>query len=97
MDTVQVCACGHGPVLQGNGTPDTCVACDGERPLVKFPFVTVQLVGEDGNAFAILARAQRAMREARVDRADIDAFIKEATSGNYDHLLQTVMRWVEVS
>lgn len=28
---------------------------------------------------------------------EIDQFRKEATSGDYDHLLQTCMRWVDVS
>ena len=62
----------------------------------KYPNVVVELVGEDGNAFAILGRVRRALREAGVGKAEVDAFTAEATSGNYDHLLQTVMRWVAV-
>jgi hypothetical protein len=62
----------------------------------KFPNVKVQLVGEDGNAFAILGRVQKAMRRAGVDEADVKAYMAEATSGDYDHLLQTTMRTVEV-
>jgi hypothetical protein len=53
------------------------------------------LVGEDGNAFNILGRARQALRLAgRGD--DWAAFVAEATSGNYDHLLATAMRWFEV-
>ena len=63
---------------------------------VRYPNVTVPLVGEDGNAFAILGRVQRALRKAGVPKEEIDAFIKEAMSGDYDALLATVMRWVEV-
>jgi hypothetical protein len=53
------------------------------------------LVGEDGNAFSILARARRALQDA--GRGDEwAAFQAEATSGGYDHLLVTAMRWFEV-
>ena len=31
---------------------------------IKYPNVKVQLVGQDGNAFAILGNVQRAMRRA---------------------------------
>ena len=55
----------------------------------------LKLVGEDGNAFAILARAKRALRGAgRED--EIQDFVHEATSGDYDHLLRVVMQWFEV-
>ena len=51
--------------------------------------IAVKLVGEDGNAFAILGRCRQAMAKAR--RLDLwDDFYKEATSGNYNHLLATV-------
>lgn len=63
---------------------------------VKYPNVTVKLTGEDGNAFAILGRVQRALRRAQVPKPEIDAFLKEATAGDYDHLLQTVMRTCNV-
>jgi hypothetical protein len=64
--------------------------------MVKYPHVSVKLVGEDGNAFAILGRVGWAMRKAQVPDAQIQAFKAEAMSGDYDHLLATVMRWVEV-
>jgi len=62
----------------------------------KYPDITVTLVGEDGNAFAILGRVKQALRRAGVPQEEQDAFMAEATAGDYDHLLQTVMRWVEV-
>ena len=64
------------------------------RVEIKHPEVQVDLIGEDGNAFAILGRVSRAMRRAGVSKAERDAFMKEATSGDYNHLLATVMRWV---
>ena len=60
----------------------------------KYPDITVKLVGEDGNAFAILGRILHAMRRAKVSEADQQLFQKEATSGDYDNLLQTCMNWV---
>lgn len=60
----------------------------------KYPNVHVEMVGEDGNAFAVLGRVQRALRKAKVPDAEVKAFMAEATSGDYDHLLQTVIRTV---
>lgn len=62
----------------------------------RYPDVIVAMVGEDGNAFAILGRVRRAMRRAGVDDADIARFSTEAMADDYDHLLATVLRWVEV-
>ena len=63
---------------------------------LKYPEVSVQLTGRDGNAFAILGAVTKAMREAGVDKDARDAFIAEATGGDYDHLLATAMNWVDV-
>jgi len=57
--------------------------------------VKVKLVGEDGNAFAILGRVRKAMRRAGFDK-EADQMFLEAQQGDYDHLLQTVMKYVEV-
>ena len=59
----------------------------------KYPKVRVKLIGEDGNAFAILGRCIEAARKAKVSPEEIKAFHAEATSGDYDHLLRTCMRW----
>ena len=64
---------------------------------VRYPNVTVELVGQDGNAFAILGRVRQALRRAGVSREEQDAFTAEATSGDYNDLLATCMRWVDVS
>ena len=52
----------------------------------------LQLVGEDGNAFFILARASRAARRAGWTEDEWAVVREEAKSGDYDHLLQTVMK-----
>jgi hypothetical protein len=61
----------------------------------RYPEVQVQLSGEDGNAFAILGRTTAALRAAGVPQQEIDTYFGEATSGDYDHLLQTTMAWVD--
>ena len=55
----------------------------------------VQLTGTSGNAFAILGCVHRAiLRSNHPELADI--FLDEATEGDYNHLLSTCMRYVEV-
>lgn len=63
----------------------------------RHPEVKVQLVGTDGNAFAVLGKVRNALRSAGVPQEERDEFMAEAMSGDYDHLLATCMRWVEVS
>ena len=62
---------------------------------IKYPDIQVRLVGEDGNAFAILGRVSKALKRAGVDRSDIDKFMAEAMNGDYNHLLRTCMAWVD--
>ena len=62
----------------------------------KYPNITVTLCGQDGNAFAILGAVTKAMKRAGLDETAREEYEKEATSGDYDHLLQTTMRYVNV-
>lgn len=71
---------------------------------VKYPEIDVQLTGGDGNAFAIIGAVTKALRSARtadgqriVSQEEIAEFQREATSGDYDNVLATAMRWVDVS
>lgn len=63
---------------------------------IKYPEIEITLLGEDGNAFAILGAVQRELRQNGIEDKEIALFVKEATSGNYDELLQTCMKWVTV-
>jgi hypothetical protein len=58
--------------------------------------IKVQLAGRDGNAFAVLGRVKAAMRRGGIPKEKIDEYLNEATSGDYDHLLFTTMKWVDV-
>ena len=60
---------------------------------IKYPQVNVQLVGLDGNAFSILGRAGKAAKTAGLDKAEIEEYMDEATSGDYNHLLSTTMAY----
>jgi hypothetical protein len=56
--------------------------------------IKVKLVGEDGNAFAIMARVKIALE--RGGRGDlVKDYLKDSTSGDYDHLLQVAMEYCE--
>ena len=59
--------------------------------------IEVQLVGNDGNAVAIMGRVGRALREANVEAKEIKLFYQEAMSGDYDNVIRTAMKWVVVS
>lgn len=62
------------------------------EPITK---IKVKLIGNDGNAFVILGTVQKALKDH--GRSDlVDEFLKEAMSGDYDHLLQTCCKYVEV-
>ena len=67
-----------------------------DNTLIKHPDINIPLVGQDGNAFAILGRVKRIMRRAGLPESEWEAFHAEATSGNYDNLLLTVMKWFSV-
>jgi hypothetical protein len=62
----------------------------------KHPEITVELSGHDGNAFAVLGRCRLAAEAADLSQQEIDAFMAEATAGDYDHLLHTAMRWFDI-
>ena len=57
---------------------------------------TVKLIGEDGNAFAIMGRVKKALEEAGADKETVKGYMDEATKGDYNNLLQVTMRFVNV-
>jgi hypothetical protein len=59
----------------------------------KYPNVEIQLSGEDGNVFSIIGRCTKSARRGGVSKEEINVFTSEMMSGDYDHALQTVMRW----
>ena len=62
---------------------------DDAKPIVK-------LVGENGNAFTIIALCRTAARRAKWPTEKWDAVMADMMSGDYDHVLQTAMKYFEV-
>ncbi len=63
---------------------------------IKYPNIEVDLSESDGNAFAILGKVRKTLRRSNVPESEITTFSNEAMSDDYDHLLQTCMKWVNV-
>ncbi len=53
--------------------------------------VKLNLVGLDGNAFSLMGSFSRAAREQGWTKQEINAVLAECQSGDYDHLLQTLI------
>ena len=64
---------------------------------IKYPDVTVEFTGADGNAFNLLAIVRRALLDHGVEASEVAAFLLDATASDYDHLLITCYQWVEVT
>jgi hypothetical protein len=62
----------------------------------KYPNITAKLIGQDGNAYAIIGTVQRELRRGGVSSDEINEFVTEATSGDYDNVIATAVRWVKV-
>ena len=80
---------GASDILQGH--------MEGRNEMTRFPEVEVELSGHDGNAFAIIGTIRRELHRAGATTNEMGEFVTEATSGDYDHLLQTMMQWVNVT
>jgi len=55
----------------------------------------VKLEGEDGNAYAILARVNKALKRAGLN-AEAKEFMAEATARDYNSLRATAGKYVEI-
>ena len=64
--------------------------------MVRFPDVYVDLLNIDSNAFSIIGTTRAALRRAGATSEELDEFMSEATDGDYDHLLRTVIQWVNI-
>lgn len=62
----------------------------------KYSEVEVELVGQDGNAFYIMGAVKKALLRHGIGKEEVNEYLEEAMSGDYDHLLVTTMRWVTI-
>lgn len=58
--------------------------------------VEVELVGQDGNAYAIMGAIKKALRKAGATNEQVDQYLSESMSGDYNNLLSVATEWVEV-
>jgi hypothetical protein len=59
--------------------------------------VEVQLTGEDGNAFSIIAAVRNALKRAGATPEELTQYSQESMSGDYDNLLRVASEWVNVA
>ncbi len=57
--------------------------------------ISIPSAGKQGNPFALLGECRRAMKEAGWGRLEIERFIEEATSGDFEHLLRVIDQYCE--
>jgi hypothetical protein len=86
MSNPNSCAPGH----EDDNPGDSVTCIPGDMP-------SVELLGTDGNAFSIIGLCRRAGKRAGWNDDQLTAFVKEATAGDYDHVLQTAMKYFEVN
>jgi hypothetical protein len=62
----------------------------------KYPNITVtmDLDGPDGNAFAIMGRVQRALKNAGATEQELAQYSMDSMSGDYDNLIAAQSKWV---
>lgn len=63
---------------------------------VKHPEITVNLIGQDGNAFAVIGAVNKGLRDGGCSLEECEQFRKEAMSADYMNLLATCARWVNI-
>ena len=62
--------------------------------MAKYPNITANIVGGDGNAFAIMGTVKKAMQRGGVPNEVIQQYFTEAMSGDYDNVIQTSIKYV---
>jgi len=58
--------------------------------------VKVKLSGNDGNAFSVMGAVKDSLKKAGASKEEIDQYLKESMSGDYDNLIRVAMDWVMV-
>ena len=66
-----------------------------DQPQAPLTNAVVQIIGKDSNAFVILGYVRRCILSSNHPEL-ADDFMREATAGDYNHLLITCMRYVTI-
>lgn len=56
----------------------------------------VTLVGVNGNTFSIMGYVTDNMRRMKFTKQEQDKYVAEAMSGDYDHLIQVSMKYIDL-
>lgn len=65
---------------------------------LTYPQISVELVGTDGNAYALIGTVGRALKDGGVSREQIAEWNRQAFEApSYDDLLRFIIETVEVS
>jgi hypothetical protein len=62
----------------------------------RYPEIEVDLISRDWNALYLIGAVSSALSRAGISREEITEFQNQATSGDYDNVLATIMNWVAV-
>lgn len=65
-------------------------------PRTDAVFLMPDLKGPEGNAYVLLGRAGNALKREGISPEEVNHFHNQATSGDYDNLLATIMEWFTV-
>jgi len=63
----------------------------------KYPNIKVKLTGYNGNTYSVMGKVTKALQKNDVSKEIQDEFFREATSGDHNHVLQTCMKYVQVT
>ena len=66
---------------------------EGEKPHIRLP---IDLGGPDGNAFAVIGIVASVLAKMGKDKKEINAYQKDALSGDYAHCLATSAKHIEI-
>lgn len=56
---------------------------------------TYSLVGIDGNAYSIMSYVSKAMKETSHTKEEVDAYLNDAMSSDYSHLLSVSSNMID--
>jgi hypothetical protein len=59
--------------------------------------VAVQLSGNDGNAFAVMGAVKAALKKSGASKEEVEQYLTDSMSGDYDNLIRVAMEWVNVA
>jgi hypothetical protein len=57
--------------------------------------IKVKLIGKEGNSFFIMGTVNKALKKAGM-KEEAKLYLKEATQGDYDHLLMVTQKYVDI-